>query len=109
MLHDGRHKLIWYPVGNRLQLFDLVADPCELNDLADHPDHAATRARLEASLADELYGSDLDQGWVRDGKLIGCQAPAYDPKPDRSLSGQSGLHYPEPPEADQDVTVGFPQ
>ena len=109
MLHDGRHKLIWYPVGNRRQLFDLVADPCELTDLADHPDHAATRARLEAALADELYGSDLDQGWVRDGKLTGCEAPAYEPKPDRSLSGQRGLHYPEPPEADQDVTVGFPQ
>jgi hypothetical protein len=31
------------------------------------------------------------------------------PKPDRSLTGQRGLHYPQPPEAAQDVTVGFPQ
>jgi arylsulfatase A-like enzyme len=29
MLHDGRHKLIYYPVGNRTQLFDLDDDPKE--------------------------------------------------------------------------------
>lgn len=109
MLHDGRHKLIWYPAGNRVQLFDLEADPCELADVAGHPDYAATRERLEARLADELYGHDLEQGWVKDGRLAGFEPPPYAPGPDRSLTGQRGLHYPEPPEAAKEVTVGFPQ
>jgi arylsulfatase A-like enzyme len=109
MLHDGRHKLIWYPAGNRVQLFDLESDPCELDDLAAHADYAETRARLEQALAEELYGVDLEQGWVKDGRLTGFAVPPYAPKPDRSLTGQRGLHYPQPPEAAQDVTVGFPQ
>ena len=35
--------------------------------------------------------------------------PPYEARPDRSLSGQRGLHYPQPPQAAQDVSVGFPQ
>ena len=109
MLHDGRHKLIWYPAGNRVQLFDLEADPCELSDVAAHPDYGETRAGLEAKLVDEAYGVDLEQGWIQDGKLVGFSAPPYEPMPERSLTGQRGLHYPQPPEAAQDVQVGFPQ
>ena len=41
MLHDGRYKLIYYPAGNRRQLFDLQGDPQELNDLAPRPEHGA--------------------------------------------------------------------
>lgn len=108
MMHEGRHKLIWYPGGNHVQLFDLEDDPAELIDLAARPDHAQTRARLEAALAEALYGVDLDRGWVRNGKLEGFQLPPYQPRPERSLSGQRGLHYPQPPEAAKDVTVGFP-
>ena len=33
MVTDGRHKLIWYPDGNVVQLFDLDADPTERHDL----------------------------------------------------------------------------
>ena len=44
MIHAGRHKLIYYPVGNRVQLFDIASDPSELNDLAGSPDHAAIQA-----------------------------------------------------------------
>jgi arylsulfatase A-like enzyme len=107
MMHDGRHKLIWYPAGNRVQLFDLEADPCELEDLALHPDHRETRTRLEEALVGELHGVDLQ--WVEDGRLKGFEVPPYAPRPDRSLSGQRGLHYPQPPEAAQDQMVGFPQ
>ena len=35
MIHNGRHKLIGYPAGNRVQLFDLQADPREFVDLPD--------------------------------------------------------------------------
>ena len=58
MIHAGRHKLIYYPVGNRVQLFDLASDPSELNDLAGSPDHAAIQAQLSERLVGELYGSD---------------------------------------------------
>jgi arylsulfatase A-like enzyme len=109
MLHDGRHKLIWYPAGNRVQLFDLEDDPCELNDLASQDDHATTRRRLEAALADELYGIDREQGWVRGDALLGFEVPPYQARPDRGLSGQRGLHYPEPPEEAKGQSVGFPQ
>ena len=107
MMHDGRHKLIWYPAGNCVQLFDLESDPCELDDLALHPDHRETRTRLEEALVEELHG--VDQQWVEDGRLKGFDVPSYAPRADRSLSGQRGLHYPQPPEAAQDQMVGFPQ
>jgi arylsulfatase A-like enzyme len=108
MMHDGRHKLIWYPAGNHVQLFDLEDDPDELRNRADDPDYAAVRARLIETLVDQLYGADLEQGWFRDGKLVGFEAPPYREHPDRGLNGQRGLHYPQPPEVGQDVMVGFP-
>ena len=109
MLHDGRHKLIWYPAGNSFQLFDLADDPQELVDRADHPDYQATRGDLQRKLVDRLYGADIDQGWVVDGKLEGFAPSPFAGKPDRSFSGQRGLHYPEPPKDAQDQLVGFPQ
>ena len=109
MLHDGRHKLIWYPAGNRIQLFDLVVDPGERQDVATTPGYAKVRAKLEAELATHCYGVDVEQGWVRDGKLHGYEPGPYVPKPDRALSGQRGVHYPEPPQIAPDKMVGFPQ
>lgn len=106
MITDGRWKLIWYPAGNRFQLFDKVADPEERHNLADAPDHAGTRARLAASLAENLYGTDLE--WLRDGHLSGCAADPLQPMTDRGLHGQRGLHYPEPPKGDPGVVVGAP-
>ncbi len=90
MIHDGRYKLIYYPVGNHLQLFDLIEDPRELCDLADNAEYAADRTRLEGLLISELYGAD--EALVREGELVGL---ADDPKPlgpNRNLSGQRGLH-----------------
>ena len=42
----------------------------------------------EALMAAELYGGD--EAWVEDGRLIGMPEPAYEPQPDRGLSGQRG-------------------
>ncbi len=108
MAHDGRHKLIWYPAGNTVQLFDIAEDPAETRDLSGNPDLAATRRRLAEALAASCWGSDLEQGWVRDGQLIGFDPGPYPGRPDRSLSGQRGLHYPQPPAVALDKMVGFP-
>jgi hypothetical protein len=51
---------------------------------------------------------DVERGWVKDGKLVGFEAPPYKEHPDRGLNGQRGLHFPQPPEVGQDVMVGFP-
>ena len=106
MIHARRHKLIYYPVGNRVQLFDLESDPSELNDLAGSPDHAAIQAQLSERLVGELYGSD--EAWVQDGQLVGLPDQQWAPGPNRSLSGQRGQHYPVPPQTDADKVVGAP-
>ena len=100
MLHGGRHKLIYYPAGNRSQLFDLQADPQELTDLSDAPESATVRRRLQALLVDQLYGSDLE--WVRDGMLIGVADRTYRPGGNKGLSGQRGGHWPPPPRTDME-------
>ena len=49
MLRHGDWKLVYY-VGYRPQLFNMVADPEELNDLGNSAEHAPIRADLEARL-----------------------------------------------------------
>jgi len=88
MVRAGRHKLIWYPTGNRVQLFDLEADPREMQDLADDPSHADVLAQMTELLVGELYGDDLD--WVKDGKLVGVPEPEFIPQPNRGLAAQRG-------------------
>jgi len=109
MLHDGRHKLIWYPAGNHVQLFDLQEDPDERVDLSSSQRDADTRQRLEQVLASHCYGIDVEQGWVRNGRLIGYDPGAYVPKPDRSFSAQRGVQHPQPPSGPVADNVGFPE
>jgi arylsulfatase len=90
MIHDGRHKLVYYPVGNRVQLFDVVDDPRELHDLGKSPEHAPVRERLVRLLRAELYDADLD--WLSDGRLAGMPDQPYLPRPDRGLANQRGIH-----------------
>ncbi len=55
---DGRWKLIRYPLVDRTQLFDLKADPYELQNLAGRPEQAAKEKELTDLLAAEMriYG-----------------------------------------------------
>jgi arylsulfatase A-like enzyme len=55
---DGRWKLIVYPRVNKVQLFDLHADPHETGDISGEVAHKATLDRLTALLreAQEQYG-----------------------------------------------------
>ena len=92
MIHEGRYKLIYYGCGNRTQLFDLEEDPNECRDLSESVSHTEIRDRLIDILIGELYGSDEE--WVQDGKLAGIPDQEYSPRPNRSLSGQRGSHWP---------------
>lgn len=106
MITDGRYKLIWYPCGNVLHLFDLDSDPREVTNLAAVTGHAAVLSRLEQALVARLYGSDRD--WVDDGRLAGFPAVAIPIRVNRELSGQRGLHHPAPPRTDPAHIVGTP-
>lgn len=46
----GNHKLILYPTAGVAELFDLLADPLEMNDLAARPDSLSTQKRLFSRL-----------------------------------------------------------
>jgi arylsulfatase A-like enzyme len=98
MIHDGRYKLIYYPVGNYRQLFDLETDPEEFTNLAASPDHAEILARLTGLLIDQLYGGD--EAWVQNGQLVGREDRPFVPGPNKGLSSQRGLHWPPPPRTD---------
>jgi arylsulfatase A-like enzyme len=57
-IRDERWKLIRYPLIAKTQLFDLQADPHEMNDLATRPENADKIKRLLAQL--EKAQHDLD-------------------------------------------------
>jgi len=52
MIRTDRWKLCRYPQVERMQLFDLAADPNEMRDLSADGSHAATRAELERKLCE---------------------------------------------------------
>lgn len=104
MIREDDLKLIWYPAGNHMHLFDLKNDPNECRNLVDDGAYDDKRRHLEQTLISQLYGVDLD--WIRDGKLIGFDAPALPRLDNRGLSGQRGLHYPTPPYDSKGRVVG---
>ena len=91
MILDEHYKLIYYPAGNRRQLFDRHHDPHELHDLAASPTHQEILEGLTTKLVDELYGDDLT--WLQEDKLVGLPEPAYAPLPSRGLTAQRGLRF----------------
>jgi len=95
MIRDSRYKLIWYPIGNKFQLFDLIEDPNEMIDLSDSEDRKDTLEKLQQLLLGELYGSD--EKWIDDGQLVGEPAKSFRPGPNRGLSLTRGHQWPVPP------------
>jgi arylsulfatase A-like enzyme len=69
MIRESTFKLIYYPEGNRFQLFDLTTDPKECRDLACDSEHTETLERMKTKLATELY--DGDEDWIKDGQWVG--------------------------------------
>ena len=107
MIRDKRYKLIWYPVGNHRQLFDLDQDPGETQDLAGDPAHEETLHRLTDALIDQLYGTD--EAWLDGTRLVGEPARTFRPGPDRSLSATRGDQWPVPPRHDKGFMEFFPE
>jgi arylsulfatase A-like enzyme len=52
MVRTDRWKLIYYSHLQRYQLFDLVSDPYELNDLSSRPEHERMKSELQGKLRD---------------------------------------------------------
>ena len=92
MIRDTRYKLIYYPLGNFFQLFDLENDPHERVDLAADPNHAETRQRLTELLKRELHGSDRD--WFDGDDLVGLPDKPFVWRADRGLYNQRGEGWP---------------
>ena len=107
MVHDGRHKLIYYPVGHYFQLFDLREDPHEMVDLFSDHAYADVLSRLTEVLEGQMYGSD--EKWLEDGKLVGEPARRFTPGPDRTLSAMRGDQWPFPPATEEGFLEWFPE
>ena len=65
---NERYKLIWYPVQDRYQLFDYVADPHEQVNLYDQADYVPVVLELTQKLV--AYLANREEGFVEDGRLV---------------------------------------
>lgn len=74
-IRDDRYKLIRYPQVNVTQLFDLQADPDELNNLANNPDQADRVKKLTTEL--ERWQKSL--GDTAPLVVANPQDPSWDP------------------------------
>jgi arylsulfatase A-like enzyme len=88
MVRWQEYKLIYYPLGNRFQLFNLKNDPQESTDLSDRPELRSVLGDGLELLGSELYGSDLE--WIHEGKLVGWPDKIFEKPANRGLSAQRG-------------------
>ena len=83
--------LIYYPVGNRVQLFDIDRDPHEQYDLEADSAYSDKRDELAALLVNETYGRD--HAWIEKGALIGAPDKPVVPTDIRNMVNQRGIRY----------------
>lgn len=98
MIRTDRWKLIYYPVGNYFQLFDLHNDPREMTNLASENKYQDTLMELKALLREECYGVDLN--WLDGDEFIGKPDRPYKWAPHRSLNSQRGDGWPPSPKVE---------
>lgn len=76
MLSDKRYKYTFY-IDDRPSLFDMLADPDELEDLALEPEYAGVLAQFEAQLRDMVDPEAVSLRAKRDLGLIGPHGEDY--------------------------------
>ena len=76
MIRTKEYKLIYYPVGNIFQFFDIKNDPNELNNLIDNPDYSHLINEFKEKMKSSLYGEDLR--FIKEGEFIGLPHKEYD-------------------------------
>mgnify|MGYP006424698165 CR=1 FL=1 len=91
MLRAGPHKLIYYPAGNRVQLFNLRDDPQECHDLAANQEHRRTLETLTAHMI-ECLTDDERAAWT-DGNRLRGEPDEATRRDSRDLGSQRGFHY----------------
>jgi arylsulfatase A-like enzyme len=94
MIRWKQYKLIYYPCGNVMQLFDLEKDRKETHNYAGETEYQKILETMQRFLMKNLYGKDL--AWIRDGTLTGFVPEKYQPKADYGLYNQRGYHWPTP-------------
>jgi len=96
MVRDPQYKFIYYPFGNTIQLFDMLADPHELNNLAGDGKHDDIVEGLKQKFIESLQEEER-QAWLTDGELTGWPAqPLPEGTHDGWASGQRGIQWPPP-------------
>jgi arylsulfatase A-like enzyme len=91
MVRSGDYKLIYYPEGNHVHLFNITEDPEETRNVANDPEATTAKTELLEVLKANLYGGD--EAWVKDGELVGLPERPFEPSRDVSLRGQRGLRF----------------
>lgn len=94
MATDGRYKLIYYPCGNVLQLFDTVKDPKEQHNVYEAQKDSEICKKLMSYMIAHMHG--IDEKWICNGELVGFDAGEFHTAPDYELYNQRGLHWPPP-------------
>lgn len=90
MIRDERYKLIYYPYGNRSQLFDLAEDPNECADLATASRNSEVRQRLTRELICNFTDSDRQQ-FTEGNEMTGQPEAPEVCSTDPTLGSQRGL------------------
>ena len=88
MIRKDRYKLIYYPVGNRFQLFDLISDPNEMIDLSEDPSYNEIKCEAIKLLVNNMYGADKE--WIVGDNLVGQKDKVFKSTANRGLSAQRG-------------------
>lgn len=88
MVLTEKYKLIWYPVGNRFQLFDISNDPMEEDDISSNSNYSAIMSQLQDALRKRLYGTDMR--WLENQRFVGEPEIPFKTHTDRTLRAQRG-------------------
>lgn len=95
MVTDGHYKLIYYPCGNIIQLFDLGNDPDELVDISKSANHCSVMSKLTDFMVSKFYDGDLK--WLENRVLVGMEDNRQEKEAiDYGLYNQRGGHWPTP-------------